>query len=1022
MIHRQIARRALGLVAAAVLAAGAAQAQTAVDGAVAGTVVDSSGAALPKAGVVVHSTATNADTKVTADASGYFRASRLVPGDYTVMVTAPGFSSYTAEHVIVEVGKLTEVMPKLGTGSASTTVEVTAENPVINQEQSDFTTEFNPTTLATLPINGRHWTSFALLSPGVTLGNSAFGLVSFRGSSNLQNNFLVDGVDDNDAFQSVERGYTRVGYSTPEDAILEFVVNTSNFSAINGRATGGGVNAVTRSGSNIFHGDAFYYYRDNDFGATNPFSILQTVPTTVFIKPKDKRSQYGGSFNGPLIHDKLFFLYAFDQQKRNFPIVAVPTPQFLSYTNASYDSCPNAAGGAAVNAEVCAEARGVTPAQVAAAESFIAQQSGIAPRLGDQIINFVKFDYLVTPKNQISLAYDRMRWDSPNGIQTNAVVRRGLTSLGNDYDKVDSVIGKITTLIAPSTSNELRVGYGREFDTENGDKPGAGEPTTTAGGLPPGAAITGGGGTFTIGTPSYIPRSNYPDERVIETADNITYSHGQHTVNAGVDYHYVQDNVIDVDYLHGVFTYSQVADFFTDYARFLGNTTVGCNPVNLHSNTGGAAPCYTSLTQAFGRAQFVYHTGEYAGYVQDDWKILKHLTLNLGVRYDYEQLPKAKIPSLIASASLTGQMPSDKNNFAPRIGFAWDIYGTGKTVLHGAYGIYYGRIENGMIFRSLLATGSPNSQFQLTTSVSSATYATAPQYPTIVSTATPPLQSNIQAFGPHFQNPYTHQAQLSLQQDLGYKTVLGIAYLGSFGRELPNLVDTNIAPATSTTTYTFNGGPLAGQQWTVPHYTVRQNVFPAATTPGSGYYAFTQMLSNLNSSYNALAVSVDHRLAQGVQLQASYTWSHSLDFNINQTAVPADTNDPTDPFSAAPDYGRSANDIPQRFTGDITLEPTFSLKNKIVSYVANGWTLAPVWTVQSGIPYSLVFREELRSRVVAPASTARAASISSTSARTVTWGPTQHCPASRAINTGSRTSMRSTLVCRAASSLRASTN
>jgi hypothetical protein len=140
---------------------------------------------------------------------------------------------------------------------------------------------------------------------------------------------------------------------------------------------------VTRSGSNIFHGDAFYYYRDNDFGATNPFSILQTVPTTVFIKPKDKRSQYGGSFNGPLIHDKLFFLYAFDQQKRNFPIVAVPTPQFLSYTNASYDSCPNAAGGAAVNAEVCAEARGVTPAQVAAAESFTAERYCTAPRRSD---------------------------------------------------------------------------------------------------------------------------------------------------------------------------------------------------------------------------------------------------------------------------------------------------------------------------------------------------------------------------------------------------------------------------------------------------------------------------------------------------------------------------------------------------------------------------------------------------------------------------------------------------------------
>jgi hypothetical protein len=941
-VHSTMTRWALacGLLVAA--GAGYIHAQSAVDGAVAGTVLDPSGAAISNATVLVHSTATNADVTVKSDEAGYFRASRLVPGDYTVTVKSAGFSGFTEEHVTVQVGKLTEVAPRLNADSTTTTVEVSADVPVINSESSDYTTDFNPTALSTLPINGRHWTSFALLSPGVTLGNSAFGLVSFRGASNLQNNFLIDGVDDNDAFQSVERGYTRVGYSTAEDAILEFQVLTSNVSAQYGRATGGGVNAVTRSGSNTYHGDAFEYYRDNDFGATNPFNILQTIPKPVYVKPKDKRHQYGGSFSGPLKKNKLFFLYAFDQQRRNFPILAVPTPQFTSYTNASYNNCANAAGGAAVDAVTCALDRGVTAAQITAAENFITSQAGVAPRQGDQILNFLKIDYRLNDNNSASVSYDRMRWNSPNGIQTNPVVRRGITSLGNDYDKVDSAIGKITTVLTPRMSNELRVGYGREFDSENGNKPLPNEPTTTTGGLPPSENISPNSG-FVLGTPYYIPRTNYPDERVIEAADNVTMSLGNQTINAGFDYHWVQDNIIDVDYLHGQYTYSQVADFFTDFAHYLGNATAACT--SARNTAAGVLPCYSSLQQAFGRAQFVFHTNEFAGYVQDDWKLSPRFTLNLGLRYDYEQLPAVKIPN--PAAPLTAKMPSDKNNIAPRIGFAWDVYGHGKTLLHGAYGIYYGRIQNGSIFRALSATGSSNAQFQLTTSP---TTAGAPVFPNIVSTSTPPLVSNVVAFASNFQNPYNQEAELSIQQDVGYKTVLGIAYLGSFGRELPNLIDTNIAPATTTKTYTFSGGPLAGKQWTVPVYAARATTFPANTR---GYNALTEIFSNVNSNYNALAVTVEHRLAQGVQLSTSYTWSKSLDFNVNQTAIPTETNDPTDPFTVAPDYGLSVNDIPQRFTGNITLEPTFKIDNKAASYAANGWVLAPVWTVQSGIPYSM---------------------------------------------------------------------
>ena len=917
-----------------------AAAQTAVDGAVAGTVVDSTDAAVSGAAVVVHSTATNADTKVTTDTSGYFRATRLVPGVYTVMVSAPGFASYEAEHVTVEVGKLTEVTPRLAVSSETTTVEVSAETPLLNSESSDFTTEFNPKEMNTLPINGRHWTSFALLAPGVTLGNSAYGLVSFRGASNLQNNFLVDGSDDNQAFQSVERGYTRVGYSTAEDSILEFQVLTSNVPAQYGRAVGGGVNAVTRSGSNVYHGDAFEYYRDNDFGATNPFNTLVVAgpngvgTQTIFIKPKDKRHQYGGSFNGPLIHDRLFFLYAFDQQKRNFPVLAVPTPQFLAASNPADNNCKVAGGTTTTDAVTCALDRGVSQTSIDQAMAYINGQSGVAPRLGDQIINFLKLDYKINERNNASLMYNRMRWDSPNGIQTNPVVRRGVTSVGNDYVKVDSVIGKVDTLLTPRTSNELRAEYARDFEYETGDTPMANEPTTTAGGLPPGVIILPNG-SYSMGSPYYVPRASYPNESEIDLIDNVTISKGNQTITAGGEYRWAQDKISDVDYEHGLFTYAQLADFFTDFAHTVGgNPSVGCDAAR---DTGtGSLPCFTSVQQAFGHPTFVFHTNEYAAYVQDDWKMLPYLTLNLGLRYDYEQLPSVQIPN--ANVPLTAQMPSDKNNIAPRVGFAWDVFHTGKTLMHGGFGLYYGRIQNGTIYKALASTGSPLAQFQLNTSGVSNTV----QYPNLVSTATPPKVSNVLAFTPNFQAPVADEIDLSVQQQLPFRTVLGIAYLGSLGKSLPNFVDANIAVPTTTKTYKFNGGPLAGDQWTVPVYTARLSNL---------YNAETLVRSDVTSNYNALAVTMDHQFSQGLQFSASYTFSKALDYNLNQSSL-SDTNDPTDPFTVVPDYGLSSNDIPQRFVGNITYQPTFALKSKVASAVANGWMVAPVWTVQSGIPYS----------------------------------------------------------------------
>jgi hypothetical protein len=909
-----------------------ANAQTAVDGAVAGTVTDSTGALVPNAQIVVHSVATNAETTESTDSNGYFRVSRLVPGNYTVKVTASGFAPYTAQNVIVEVGKLTEVAPKLNAGGTSVTVQVSSEAPVVNAESADFTTEFTPASLSALPINGRHWTSFALLSPGVTLGNSAFGLVTFRGATNLQNNFMVDGSDDNDSFDSVERGYTRVGYSTTQDSILEFQVLTSNVSAQYGRAVGGGVNAITRSGSNELHGDLFEYWRDNEFGATNPFNILQTIPKTVYVKPMDKRHQFGGSFSGPVIKDKLFFFYSIDQQLRDFPILAVPTPQFLQDTNAAYNNCTVQGLTTTTDAVTCAEDRGVTASQIASAMAYFTGQSGVAPRKGNQLINFGKVDYRINDKNTASLMYNRMRWNSPNGTQTNPVVRRGITSLGSDFMKIDSTIGKIDTFVTPGISNELRIEYARDLDTETGDTPLANEPNTTAGGLPPSVSITSNSG-FSMGTPYYVPATDYPKEEEIDTVDNVAITRGNQTFNVGGELRWAQDQIVQVYYEHGLFTYARLADWFTDYARTIGGSAA-CD--SAHDSGAGTLPCYTNLQQAFGHPQVKFHTNDWAGYAQDDWKMRPRLTINLGLRYDFEATPRAQIPN--NAVPQTSQLPSAKANFAPRAGFAWTLFGSGKTILHGGFGLYYGRIQNGMIYTALASTGSALAQFQLNSSPSAA----SPVYPNIVPTGTAPAVSNVFAFAPGFKNPFAMEADFSVQQQLPWNTVIGAAYLGSFGHQLATFVDNNIAAATGSRTYTFSGGPLAGDQWTVPVYTARVS---------SAYNALALISSTVTSNYNALSITVDHRLSQGVQIQASYTFSKALDNGMSQTAT-ANTNFQTDPFTTAPDYGRSVNDMPQRFVGSLVLAPKLTIANHVASGLANGWELAPVWTVQSAVPYS----------------------------------------------------------------------
>jgi len=942
------------LVLSLVLSLGQVFAQSTVTGAIIGNVTDPQGGVVPNATVTVTNLGTNNVVTVNTNQDGGYRVSNLPPGNYSVETTVTGFAPAKAESIVVEVGQTTTVDLPLTLGTATAVVDVTAEAPVINTNSQDFATNVNQVSISELPINGRRAVNFVLLTPA-TVPDGTFGLVSFRGISGVLNNSQVDGGDNNQAWQSEERGRTRIGYVVSQSAIREFQVNTSNYSAEYGRSAGGVINTVTKSGTNEFHGELFEFYRNNKFGARNPRAtrtILNPNFTTTVVgyKPDDVRHQFGGNVCGPIAKDRLFFCFTYDQQKRNFPGLAV-------FSNANYLNTVN---------RTSLTTLGLSTAQIDSTLGFLASLTGETPRKGDQTIIFPKIDWNINQSNTFTASYNRLRWKSPAGLQTQATNTNARHSFGDDFVDVDTLNFRLQSTITPTLLNEARFQYSKELGRALSQEPLPGEPTTatTSQGMrSPQVFLTGG---LTFGTTNNFERNAYPDERRTQFADTLTWSHGRHTFKFGGDFSHVFDRISNLRTETGSYSYSNINDFIVDYVRWQSPSTVISN---CFTTGTGRTPgkCWTSnYAQGIGIQGLELSVNEYALFAQDDFRVNSRFTLNLGMRWEYQKLPDpilASTSSVVIPndgrtlAEATSTLPNDKDNFGPRIGFAWDVFGDSKTSIRGGIGIYYGRLMTAQVFNAMINTGNPGGQGQVSIPV---TAANAPIFPNIVPANTLSLgTAAIQFFQRSFESPTITQYDLVFERQIMKNTVVSVSYLGSLGRHLPTFIDLNLVPCsqrptgsaacTNATTptnfinYTIVGGPRAGQSFLVEQYTRLNNSLAQ----------LTQIQDSVNSRYDALVFQGNRRFTDGLQFQASYTLAKSTD-NLQNSSIFPLNNAPYDPFNRTLDFGPSNNDVRHKFVASAVYSPRWykGSEGSIMNYVANGWTISPIVTFYSGKPYS----------------------------------------------------------------------
>lgn len=842
-----------------------------------GTITDPSGAAVPNAKVTAVNPATGFTRTTETNEAGLFSFSRLPVGRYDLGAESQGFKTAKRTGLELSVGAVMTYDFSMEVGATQETVSVTAEAPVVESTRSQTSTTVTEKQVVDLPINGRNFLDFTVLTPGVTRDPTRGGDLSFGGQRGTSNSLLVDGADANNVFFGQTNGRTGTGrnpYSFSQDAVQEFQVNTSGYQAEIGRAGGGVINVITKSGTNDFHGTAFEFFRDKALNANSWENNRRGAAKRAY-----HYTQFGGNLGGPVIKNKVFFFFNYDGQRNT-----TPNPVFLTVGPDRTD-----------------------PLSVQGYQSLQQYVTAYANALNNDVY-LGKVDWDITNAQRLSVRYNANRFQGQNF--ENAGQASAAEHTGNSNVTTDNVAGSHTFVLGSRGVLETRLAWTRDNEP--------GFANTNA----PEAVIRQGGTTvLSIGRNSFSPR--YTNAKTLQWAETLSWVKGHHSLKVGTDNNFQRI----ANYFPGNFSGSYT---FNSYADFAAGRPFSFTQGFAGSGTSGP------LTNP--------NVNEYAFFAQDSWRATERLTLNYGVRYDYFALaqPSVKNPdtALLAAGLDTSRINHDENNIAPRFGFAYKATQSGRIVLRGGYGMFYGRTPS-------ILTGTAFSQngIQVQTYTLNATTGGIPTYPNVLSA--PPALSrrpDIYVFAPNYVQPLTHQWSFNVDTQLGSDYALTLGYLGVRGMHLTRTRDINLFPPVAMQGAYADGTPVTFLR------------YPGGR-PNSSFGRISVFDSGADSVYHGVFIQLTKRFSKGFSVQSSYTFAHAIDDAPDFTSVVVGTDDAKNAqYTLYPNLerGRANADIRHRFVfaGLWQIDYARGLQNRFARTLLSGYEFSTITQLQSGRPFS----------------------------------------------------------------------
>jgi Carboxypeptidase regulatory-like domain len=983
-MNPKVVKFVLGLCILSLVFSAPARAQV-VGATVSGSITDPRGDAIPGAKVTAKNLATGVSTTTATNATGAFSIANLNPAEYEISASAAGFSTAQTK-VTLTVGAKQEVNLALKVGQVTQIVEVTGAAPTVETTNSTLSAEVDSTTVRELPLNGRDWASLAQLQPGVAqvrtqevitqVGAVGRGLgtqESIDGNRPTQNSYRLNGIFVND-YSNAGPGNV-LGANLGVDAIQEFSVITSNYSAEYGYTSGGVINAVTKQGTNQFHGTAFEFIRNSALDAANFFENFNSQKKAQF-----RRNQFGGSAGGPIKKDKFWIFGAYEglRQSKGIPHTAIVPSEAARAGNLS-------TGTVTVNQPYltffphCAPSAPVIPPGDTCRFAFSGAQ--VVP---DNFGNG-RGDFKISDKDSMSgsFYYDHSTFTQPDSLNQKLegffVGRKGASI-------------EETHLFGSSFVNTVRVGwnYTQGFGelTPSALNPNAASTSSTFA-IEPGlhaariAGIGGGPGVPVFDQPFSGGLNGDAIEdfthQTVQTFDDAGLTVGKHSLKFGFMFIRLEEKLFAPFTSNGTAQFNSLADFLTD------------TPLKVQSPPlGGLASVKTHYTFA----------SIPAGYFQDDWKVRSNLTLNMGLRFEMETIPTDKL-GLIANLPFLFTNPTTPNcstcinkyflrnptnkNFEPRVGFAWDPFKDGKTSVRGGFGIF----DALPLPYELALNNAQTSPFHVNVTVPGCMFTTPPntqpcvgqgEFPAVnaavaaefLNPAAAPIAGQSWNYvEPKLHRNYTYQWNLNLQRQLPGDFSLTVAYAGSRAKHNPFQTDdlNTVFPTKVGSRWLFpvvpstsGPSPVACHSPTAPPGACGSTPTaiggPTAIVPGQlinpNVAEIQSTIWQSKSWYDALQVELLKRMSHGVQLQASFTWSKTEDTSSGSFAgdnFAGDVN-PTIPWwdlkviKGLSDFNVSRNLVINALW-DIPVPASF---HGPAAFLAKGWQLGGIISLSDGVP------------------------------------------------------------------------